>query len=181
MTMATKIMFGIIPGLTKAKYHSIFIKKKSFAEMLLDILTFIPPDLIIMDGIVSMHRDGPSSGSPINLGIILASNNSIAIDLAVCYSLNIEPVGIPTLRQAKVKGLWPLEINYPILSPEDVRFDGFILPSTASYLITDRKQPLRSPLINKNCTRCGLCIEVCPKDIIGIILIMITKINWIKT
>ena len=43
MTLATKNMYGAVPGLTKAKYHSMYIRRKAFAEMLLDLLTIVNP------------------------------------------------------------------------------------------------------------------------------------------
>jgi uncharacterized protein (DUF362 family) len=166
MTLATKIMYGVIPGLTKAKYHSMFFKKTAFADMLLDVLSIRKPDLIIMDGIVGMHREGPSGGKPITLGVLLASEDAVAMDLAVCDMLGIEPIGIPTLRQAKIRKLWPEEISYPLLSPTDVKYTGFQMPSTADYLVTGRKKPTRSPVITKKCTACGQCVEICPKKAI---------------
>ncbi len=169
MTLATKIMYGVIPGLTKAKYHSMFFKKTAFADMLLDVLSVRKPDLIIMDGIVGMQGDGPSGGTPINLGVLLASEDAVAMDLAVCGMLGIEPIGIPTLRQAKIRKLWPAEISYPLLSPTDVRYTGFLLPSTADYLVTGRKKPNRSPVPTEKCTACGQCEEICPKKAIKII------------
>jgi ferredoxin len=77
-------------------------------------------------------------------------------------------MGIPTLKQAKVRDLWPREIKYPLLSPKDVKYDNFVLPSTAGYLLTGKKEPNRSPLPNENCTACGQCIEICPKKAIKI-------------
>ena len=166
MTLATKIMYGAIPGLTKAKYHSLNIKRPSFADMLLDILSVAKPDLIIMDGIIGMQGQGPASGTPVNLGVILVAENAVAIDIAVCKMLNIEPVGIPVLKRAKVRGLWPKEIIYPQLAPEDVKYTDFILPSTADYLLTGEKTPQHSPKVTKKCTSCGLCSEICPKNAI---------------
>jgi len=169
MTLATKIMYGVIPGLTKAKYHSMFIKKTAFADMLLDVLSVRKPDLIIMDGIVGMQRDGPSGGTPVNLGVLLASEDAIAMDLAICDILGIEPIGVPTLRQAKIRKLWPPELLYPLFSPTDVKYNGFILPSTVDYLVTGRKKPKRSPVPTVKCTACGQCEEICPKGAIKII------------
>jgi len=168
MTLATKIMYGAIPGLTKAKYHSIFLKKSAFADMLLDVLSIRPPDLYIMDGIIGMQGDGPAGGTPVNLGILLASEDAIAMDLAVCEVLGIEPIGIPTLRQAKIRGLWPEKITYPLLTPSDVRYQGFLLPSTADYLLTGKKKPQRYPLPSNRCTACGQCVSTCPKNAITI-------------
>lgn len=166
MTLATKHMFGIVPGLIKAKYHSLFIRRPSFADMLLDIHFIASPDLIIMDGIIGMEGEGPSGGIPVNLGVVLASEDAFAMDIAVCNILNIEPVGIPVLKQAKIRGLWPKEIQYPILTPQDVKYNGFTLPSTANYILTGKKIPKKSPLVTSKCISCGLCQEICPKHAI---------------
>jgi uncharacterized protein (DUF362 family) len=168
MTLATKIMYGAVPGLTKAKYHSLYIKRYSFSDMLLDILSVVTPDLIIMDGIVGMQGQGPGSGIPVDLQVLLAAENPLSIDIAVCRMLNIEPVGIPVLKQAKIRGLWPKEISYPILTPDDINYKGFILPTTADYLLTGKKTPQQSPFINTKCNTCGLCQEICPKQAITI-------------
>jgi len=167
MTLTAKLMFGIIPGLTKAKYHSLFIRRTSFADMIIDVNLISPPDLIIMDGIIGMQGEGPSGGSPVNLGIILASDDTYAMDIAVCDILNIEPVGIPVLKQAKIRGFWPKEIVYPQLTPMDVKYHSFILPNTANYILTGKKTPKESPVITDRCISCGMCEEICPKDAIS--------------
>jgi uncharacterized protein (DUF362 family) len=59
LTLACKIMYGAVPGLTKAKYHAQFPRRGSFADMLLDILTVVKPQLYIMDGIMGMQGQGP--------------------------------------------------------------------------------------------------------------------------
>jgi uncharacterized protein (DUF362 family)/NAD-dependent dihydropyrimidine dehydrogenase PreA subunit len=169
MTLATKIMYGAIPGLTKARYHSNFFKKDSFADMLLDILTIVKPDLVIMDGIIGMEGDGPFSGMPIDLNLLLASENSVAIDLAICKILDINPIGIPTLKKANLRKLWPTKIYYPILKPKDVEYKGFKLPSTAGYILTGKKIPVKSPKPQDTCTGCGECVQICPMNAIKII------------
>ena len=166
MTLATKIMYGVIPGLTKARYHSMFIKKTTFADMLLDVLSIRTPDLILMDGILGMQGDGPSGGTPVNLEVLLASEHAVAMDLAVCTMLGIEPIGIPTLRQAKLRKLWPAEIAYPLLAPTDIGYTSFLLPSSADHLITGRKKPHRFPVPTANCTVCRQCEKICPKHAI---------------
>lgn len=169
MSLATKIMFGAVPGLIKAKYHSMFFKRKEFAEMLIDVLSVAKPDLVIMDGVIGMQGDGPMGGIPVELGIMLASENSIALDISVCKILGIEPVGIPTLKEAKIRKLWPTKIVYPLLSTKDVEYKDFILPSTAGYLLTGKEGPSRFPYPNEKCVGCGQCEEICPKKAIKII------------
>jgi len=81
--------------------------------MLLDVFSVAKPDLIIMDGIVGMQGDGPMGGIPVELGVMLASDNAVALDLAVCKILGIEPVGIPTLKEAKIRNMWPTKLIIP--------------------------------------------------------------------
>jgi len=163
LTLACKIMFGAIPGLTKAKYHAQFPSKTSFADMLLDVLTVAKPQLFIMDGIVGMQGQGPGSGDPVTLGLVLASTDPVAMDIAVCRTLGIEPIGIPVLKRAKIRHLWPERVDYPLLKPEDIAVTGFELPSTADHLLTGKKPPRKSPIITDRCTGCGDCEKICPK------------------
>ncbi len=169
LTLATKNMYGAVPGLTKAKYHSKYYKKEAFADMLLDVLSITQPDLIIMDGISAMEGDGPFSGTPINLNLLLASKNPLAIDLAICEILHINPIGIPTLKRANVRKLWPKKITYPLKKPKDVCYNGFKLPSTAGHLLTGEKTPPKSPRPNEKCTCCKECVEICPVNAIKLV------------
>jgi uncharacterized protein (DUF362 family) len=168
MTLATKIMYGAVPGLTKAKYHSLFFRRAAFADMLLDVLSVKKPDLIVMDGVTGMQGDGPSGGTPVDLGVLLASEDAIAMDLTVCDMLGIEPIWIPTLRQAKIRHLWPSKIQYPLLAPQDVHYTGFQLPSSANSLISGSKNHRQQPIPTEKCTACGQCVEICPKQAIQI-------------
>jgi uncharacterized protein (DUF362 family) len=143
MTLACKIMYGMVPGLTKAKYHARFPRKDFFADILLDILLWVKPQLFILDGILAMQGQGPGGGDPIELGCVLASTAPVAMDMAVCEIIGVEPVGIPVLRMAKVRGLWPERLDYPLLKPGDVAAKGFRLPNTADHLLTGNK-PMRS-------------------------------------
>ena len=121
-----------------------------------------------MDGIIGMQGDGPSGGTPVELGIMLASENAVAMDLTVCEILGIEPIRIPTLRQAKIRHLWPSAIHYPLLAPPDVRYHGFRLPSSASAFLSGSKNHHQRPLPTEKCTACGQCVEICPKQAIQI-------------
>jgi ferredoxin len=60
------------------------------------------------------------------------------------------------------------DLIYPLLSVEDVKYKGFELPSTVGYVLTGKKMPKRSPVPDENCTGCGRCKEICPKDAIEI-------------
>jgi uncharacterized protein (DUF362 family) len=168
MTLACKIMYGIVPGLTKAKYHARFPRKDLFADILLDILFWVMPQLFILDGILAMQGQGPGGGDPIELGCVLASTAPVAMDMAVCEIIGVEPIGIPVLRMAKIRGLWPERLDYPLLKPEDVAAKGFRLPNTADHLLTGKKPPQKSPIVTEKCIGCGDCERICPKTAITV-------------
>jgi len=161
MTLATKIMYGAVPGVNKAKYHSIYPRKGDFADMLLDVLSVTKPDLFIMDGILAMEGEGPQNGRPVKLETILASADGVAMDLAVCEMLGIEAELVPTLKRARIRGILPQSINYPILRPKDIEIGKFALPSTA-------RRGKRLPSPTERCTGCGRCEEICPKGAIKV-------------
>jgi uncharacterized protein (DUF362 family) len=168
MTLACKIMYGVVPGLTKARYHGQYPRRVSFADIMLDILTIVKPHLYIMDGIIGMQGQGPGSGDPVKMDLVLASTDPVAMDISVCKILGIEPVGIPVLKRAKIRGLWPERIDYPNQGPEDVAYKGFKLPNTADHLLTGKKTPKKSPVITDKCTACGDCERICPKGAVKV-------------
>ncbi|MEE8397438.1 MAG: DUF362 domain-containing protein [Desulfobacterales bacterium] len=168
MTLACKIMYGIVPGLTKGAYHARFPTRAAFADMLLDLLTEVKPDLTIMDGIVAMEGQGPANGDPVRLGLVMAAVDPVAMDIAVCNILGIEPVGIPVLKRAKLRKWWPETIDYPQLKPEDVYREAFKLPNTAAHLVTGKRLLGKSPVVTKKCVGCGDCETICPKNAIAV-------------
>ncbi len=169
LTLGVKNMYGVVPGLTKPRYHSMYMRRAAFADMLLDVVSVVPPALNVLDGVVGMQGEGPgSSGTPVHLGVMMASRDVVSLDLAVCRMLGVEPVSVPVLRQARLRGLWPGDIEYPLLSPGDVAFHGFVLPKTAERLSTGRLAPTKSPRVMQRCTACGDCVRVCPRQVIRI-------------
>jgi len=169
LTLACKNMFGAVPGLSKAKYHALFPGKMAFGEMILELCTHLKPHLFIMDGILGMHGQGPAGGDPVDIGISLASTDFAAIDITVCKLINIEPAGIPVLKKAKLRGMWPDKIEYPLLKPEDNIIKDFKMPNTASHLRNGKRGKVKSPVITNKCEGCGECKKICPKQAIKIV------------
>jgi len=165
MSVAVKNMFGTVAGLTKAKYHSLNMRRAAFADMLLDVLSVVPPHLSILDGVVGMEGEGPgTSGTPVSLGVVMASVDTVAMDVTVCRMLGLEPVSIPVLRAARLRGLWPAGISYPLSSPEEVAYRGFVLPKAA-----ERQTSTRFPRVTESCNGCEECVRICPRCAIGMV------------
>ena len=81
MTLAVKNTFGFIRGFAKGRWHLRAGRDKSlFASILVDIHRIASPSVNIIDGILGMSGDGPSNGTPVDLGIVALSRNAIALD-----------------------------------------------------------------------------------------------------
>lgn len=73
ITGAVKNMYGCILGLNKGAGHVSYPDSEVFAEMLVDLNRCVKPRLHIMDGITAMEGNGPTSGTPVDMKVMLFS------------------------------------------------------------------------------------------------------------
>lgn len=177
-TGAVKNLFGVVPGTTKFGYHLKLQTAERFADMLLDLVSFVRPALTIMDGVVGMDGDGPSGGCPFPADVILASTDPVALDVVALSILGHEPLAVPTVAAALRRGLSTGRLaDLDLLGEElsHVRTSGFRLPPGRSSDVERVPAFLRplaagqlvaTPFVSKRCTGCGLCIQSCPAQTI---------------
>ncbi|MCX7715797.1 MAG: DUF362 domain-containing protein, partial [Endomicrobia bacterium] len=79
-TCGVKNMYGLVPGMTKSIYHRYAPHPKDFLEIIYAVYNYKPPDLTIVDGIMGMDGEGPSSGDVKKFDLILTSTNAVSID-----------------------------------------------------------------------------------------------------
>ncbi len=177
-TGAVKNMFGIIPYGLRLDYHRLFKWSDVFSQMLVDIFSCAPPHLSIMDGIVGMEGEGPSGGNPKRIGVILASQDSVAVDAVASKIVGFNPMNIITTQNAHERGLGIGEIDKieiegdEISSVEVMDFKhsavavGFMKRTIPSFLHGFIQSQLTlTPKINMNkCTACMECVDICPKE-----------------
>lgn len=132
LTMGVKNLFGCVPGKMKAWWHMEAGKDADrFATMLVETARAINPTLTIVDGILGHEGNGPSGGTPRELGVLGASGNVFALDRALVDILQVDPESIPTVRMARRLGLGPAlaEIDFVLMSPGELQIEGWLLPS----------------------------------------------------
>jgi uncharacterized protein (DUF362 family)/ferredoxin len=128
LTGATKILFGVVPGVTKFGYHAKLQDAMRFSEMLIDIVTYVKPVLNIMDAIVGMDGNGPSGGEPYAANLLMASADPYAMDVVGAALVGMEPLSLPPLRVAAARGLTTGKVeDIPTLglSAEEARLKNF--------------------------------------------------------
>ena len=176
-TGAIKNIFGLIPSVTKSTFHVRYPGRESFAAMIVDLCLAVKPAYALLDAITGMEGPGPAGGSPRQVGLVMASSNLLAIDVAAVTVMGYPPLGIPVNMDALNRGIWLSdfsEIEYPGLKPLDLRIPDylkvpfkrkgtqlldFILPRPIRRLKTSLTP---GPEINQSlCVRCTDCIKIC--------------------
>ncbi|HEX3016213.1 MAG TPA: DUF362 domain-containing protein, partial [Desulfobacteria bacterium] len=178
MTGAVKILFGVIPGLKKVEYHQRMPKAEHFAELLIDIVEAVKPKLSVMDAVVGMEGDGPSAGTPRQIGAILASENPYALDVAAATIIGLEAKQVPTIKAAEGRGFAASLEQVEIVGekPESLIISDFKVPKGFPINFLDGKVPVvlrnlaaRSlrprPLFKHDqCIGCADCVRSCPPE-----------------
>ncbi|MBN1154842.1 DUF362 domain-containing protein [candidate division KSB1 bacterium] len=173
MTGAIKNMFGVIPGIKKSDYHRMAPDVDGFSDILVDVFETVKPQINIMDAIVAMEGNGPSSGNPVHLGYVLGSRDAVATDAIAAFLLGFNNDEIVTTAIAYERGLGEKRldvIDVVGLSLDELEIKPVVLPSKRlqSYIpnfIMDMIGKLIwvRPCVNKDtCKKCGLCVENCP-------------------
>ena len=180
ITGGVKNLYGCVCGVKKAAGHAQYPSSESFAEMLADLNRCVHPRLHIMDGIVAMEGNGPSSGMPRPMNVMLFSADPVAMDAVFCALVDLDPASVPTCVSGQAAGVG---VMYPelirVLTPEgeitcaqaaakygcpdfDVRRDRL------SRSLMMKVVPLlpflqhRPKVDRKKCVGCGICQEACP-------------------
>jgi ferredoxin len=145
--------------------------RKAFAQILLDLYRVVQPTLTILDGVVGMEGNGPGSGDPIPLGLILASKDALSIDLVVCDLLGIPRKSIPTNQVALEDGMGSDSIEIVGESIKASKISSFKLPPASGVswnLPGFMRKALKNALTSKPwiddrlCEGCERCAEICP-------------------
>ena len=172
LTLGVKNMFGFVPRFEKAKWHLKAGRDALlFAKILVDICRLVNPSVTILDGILAMDGDGPSSGRPRELGVLAVSRDVFALDAFIESALAL-PSPLPLMRLALETGLVGetdvVDLGVPpikdFLLPKTMDV-GWNLPGAVRHSM--KTLFVRKPKCSQDlCKQCGVCAEVCPASAI---------------
>jgi ferredoxin len=171
ITGAIKNSYGFLPGAQKARLHRAAASPERFHELLVDVFRLRVPDLFLVDAVVGMEGNGPVSSDLRNIGLILASDNGVALDAVTAVMMGCEPGQLRFLQKAKDVGLGDYDLGTIEIIGELKRLPDFKLPPLSGERDFHNK-PIQDALHIRTllrpqadpelCTGCGTCVEQCP-------------------
>ena len=174
MSAAVKNLFGTIPGLKKPEVHYKFQNDAEFADMLVDLNEYFKPRLAICDAVVGMEGNGPTAGTPRQIGAIIASKSTYYADVVGAELIGMNIDGLPTLQAAYKRGFAPassknLRVYGDIraLTVDDfkappVRGLSFMRKGNVLHFISKAALEHKPTLKKRFCVGCGECARMCP-------------------
>lgn len=174
MTLGVKNLFGCVVGLKKPEWHfRTGANREMFAQLLVMIHNAVRPSITILDGILAMEGEGPGrSGKPKDVGVIMGSDNAIALDITVCRMLGLPPDSVFTNKAAREMGCVPEHIEVVGKLPliKDFAIPGMVPIVFGPKLLHGmmRRHLVQRPFCNASiCKMCGECWRYCPAHAIA--------------
>ncbi len=175
LTGAVKNLYGTVPGTVKLEYHYLHANHAEFADMLVDLCAYTAPRLSLIDAVVAMDGNGPTSGRPRKAYAVIASTSPYEADLAACAMIGANPSEIPTMERAAARGLVNLDLAKAAVYGDPRAFeipDCERLPQVEITSVKNTRGVTRSlmmmllkrrPRVEKPlCIGCAECAKLCP-------------------
>ncbi len=178
LTGAIKNSYGFLPGAQKAMLHKAAGNVMDFHEVIVEVFRLRVPDLFIVDAVVGMEGNGPASPDLRNIGLLLASDNAVAVDSVIAAMMGCDAGRLRFLQKAKEVGLGDYDQNTIEIIGDLKRLADFKLPPMGGEAIVHsetlqamihQRANLRPQADPGRCTGCGTCVDHCPVSALSMV------------
>jgi uncharacterized protein (DUF362 family)/Pyruvate/2-oxoacid:ferredoxin oxidoreductase delta subunit len=180
LTGAVKNLFGCIPGKRKVQWHfNTGVNHELFMTMLVELCALLKPRLTIMDAIIGMEGNGPGSGDPRSIGVVIAGDDPMAVDVVSAKVAGVALESLPVVRAAATAGIGETRFDHITVLGEPlsrVTIRNFRLPPQAhlewdipewARRLLKNALTIRPKIKQALCIQCGICQGHCPQGAIS--------------
>ncbi len=171
ITGAMKNSYGFLPGAQKARLHQAAGSPARFHDVVAEVFRLRVPDFFLVDAVVGMEGNGPASPELREIGLILASDNAVALDAVIAAMMGLEPGLLRFLQKAREMGLGDYDLKGIEIIGDFNQLPDFKLPPLGGEAILQNdavqslicQKAVLKPQVNPElCTGCGTCAGQCP-------------------
>ncbi len=98
ISVGLKSYYGVLPN-PRGGWH------ETVDQTLTDLARLRKSDLIVVDGLVAMEGQGPVDGSPVQMNLVIAGKDLVAVDAVAGAIMGLDPLEISHLQAAHAAGL----------------------------------------------------------------------------
>ncbi len=102
VSISLKNSWGCVPDTMRCLHH------QNLSHKLALIASLLKPKLIVVDGTYALDKHGPMYGEPVKTGLVLMSDNTVAVDAIGARLMGFSPEKIRHLTVAQRAGLGSL-------------------------------------------------------------------------
>ncbi|NLI75321.1 MAG: DUF362 domain-containing protein [Candidatus Riflebacteria bacterium] len=99
VTLAMKNLFGVMPGVIYG-WPKNTLHVSGLGQTIVDLARCVPTHYHIVDGITGMEGDGPILGTPLQVGVVVAGRDILAVDTTAARIMGFDPMQVPYMRVA---------------------------------------------------------------------------------
>lgn len=178
ITGAIKNSYGFLPGAQKAMLHKAAGSPRRFHEAVVEVFRLRVPDFFLVDAVVGMEGNGPASPDLRDIGLILASDDAVALDAVIASMMGCDPGRLRFLQRAKELGLGDYDLAGIDIIGKLERLPDFkipplggeaILANPAIQQMIHGRTLVRPQADPELCTSCGTCVDQCPVSALSMI------------
>ncbi len=100
ITLSLKNLKGLVTDAEKRRIHQL-----GLFEGISDLNAFFRPAFAVVDGITGQEGLGPVYGSPVDMGLVIAGRDLVAVDAITSEVMGFDPQELRVLRIASERGL----------------------------------------------------------------------------
>jgi uncharacterized protein (DUF362 family) len=127
VTLGMKNLIGLYPGSvyqsvrSMVHEHAARAGSPGVAYEIVDMVRANRLGLVVVDGSMAMEGDGPTGGSLVKMGVIVAGTNPLATDMVAASIMGLKKGDVPTFLVAQRAGMTPMDVGEIEVRGERIR------------------------------------------------------------
>lgn len=110
VTLGLKNWNGIVPNVHPSGEQQ-GVHRVDLGQKMADMYRIRKADLTIVDALIGMEGQGPHAGTPVEMNLVIAGTDTVAVDAVTANIMGFEPMEVPAIRCAGTEKLGEIDLS----------------------------------------------------------------------